>query len=270
MAFDIFDDKIAFPDELEIPIGDRKVKLGDLRAMTAKQQRELAEKLTAATERERTALEMSEKAAGIFNNLKKMEDDAKALEASRPTGETDDFDTNNWWTPARKRITAQEQKITDALSKVQTLTDSFTKAATMFATDRWNSQFDRVAPKLKKSKEYADWDVARVRDYATKNNVLDEFGFPSVEKAVALLTRVDDIEEAKKAAFEEGKKEAQRLARMAAQARPTSNTGGKTPKGKSAVEDLGLEGLGDDVANDEELMDMLSRTQAAFDPGSLQ
>lgn len=266
---EILSDSKTFTDDMEMQLGEHKVKLADLRGLTAKQQRDLSEKLQAATQREQTAAEMAEKATGIFNNLSALE--KKALEMmpkERADGE-DDFDTNNWWTPVRKRISAQEKTLNEAIEKVNTLNRSFEKAATMFATDRWMGQYERVAPKLKKSKDYADWDMAKVRDYATKNSILDEFGFPSVEKAVLQLTRVDDIEEAKRIAREEGFKEGQQRARMAAQTRPTSATGGRKSN-KAAVEEHGLEGLGDDVANDAELMEMLEQTRAAFEPENVQ
>jgi hypothetical protein len=267
--YDILNDK-SIPDELEIPIGDRKIKLGDLRALTAKQQRDLAEKLADAEARQKSALEMSEKATGIYNTLAKLEAEATAAKAKQPTGDEDDFETNNWWTPVRKRLSERDKKLEEVANKFQTLSDAFTKAATMFATDRWNSQYDRVAPKLKKSKDYADWDVVKVREYATKNNILDEFGFPSVEKAVSFLTRVDDIEEAKKQAREEGLREGLQRARLNSQSRPTSATGKAPQKGKSVVEEMGLEGLGDDVMADDEIAEMLEKTQAAFDPSQLQ
>ena len=268
---DVLNDKNNYADDIEITIGTEKLKLGEIRGFTAKEKKELSESLQAAKRDREQAAEVSTKAAEIYNTLdalsKKAADDAAKRQ---PSGEEDDFETNNWWTPVRKRMTAQEKQIQDAVTAVKTLTDSFTKAATMFATERWNNQYERVAPRLKKSKDYADWDVTKLREYATKNQIVDEFGFPSVEKAAQTLTRADDLEEVRREAYEKGKKEAEQRLRLASQARPTSATGGKLPKGKSAVEEMGLEGLGDDVMGDEELMDMLGKAQASFDPNSLQ
>ena len=80
------------------------------------------------------------------------------------------------------------------------------------------------------------------------------------------LTRADDIEEAKKAAREEGFKEGQLRQRLAGQTRPTSATGGKKD-GKNPVEEFGLDGLGDAMAGDPELMEMLENARQAFEPG---
>jgi hypothetical protein len=266
---EILSDGKTFTDDMEMQLGEHKVKLGDLRGLTAKQQRELSEKIQAASQREAEALQNAEKATTIYNNLAKLEADAVAAKGKQPTGEEDDFETNNWWTPVRKRLSERDKKLDELTTSLKNFQTGFEKAALMFATDRWNSQYERVAPKLKKSKDYADWDLVKVRDYATKNQIMDEFGFPSVEKAVALLTRADDLEEAKKQAREEGLREGLQRARLSTQSRPTSATGGKKT-GKAAVEEFGLDGLGDDMADDPELMEALEQARQAFDPSQLQ
>jgi hypothetical protein len=266
---DILSDSKTFTDDMEMQLGEHKVKLADLRGLTAKQQKDLSDKIQAATQREQEALQTASKATEIYNNLAKQQAEFEAARGKQPTGEEDDFETNNWWTPVRKRMTAQEKQLKEAIDKVTQLNSAFEKAAVMFASDRWNSQYERVAPKLKKSKEYSDWDLTKVREYATKNQIVDEFGFPSVEKAVALLTRADDLEEAKKQAREEGLREGLQRARLSTQSRPTSATGGKKT-GKAAVEEFGLDGLGDDMADDPELMEALEQARQAFDPSQLQ
>jgi hypothetical protein len=208
-------------------------------------------------------------AANVLANLQKLQAETEAARGKQPTGDEDDFDTNNWWTPVRKRLSERDKKVEELSGMIKNFQGAFEKAALMFATDRWNSQYERVAPKLKKSKDYADWTQEKVRDYATKNQIMDEFGFPSVERAVAVLTRADDLEEAKKLAREEGLKEGLQRARLSSQSRPTSATGGKKTS-KSAVEEFGLEGLGDDMAEDPELMDALEQARQAFDPSQLQ
>ncbi len=267
---EILNDPQTFEDGIEIEIKGVKTSLGDLRGLSAKQQKELSERLQSAQERERAASEMATKASEIYNNLDQLQ--KQALDAAKATpkgGDDDDFETNNWWTPVRKRLSERDKKIEEYEKKLENLNAAFQKAAVMFANERWSNQYERVAPRLKKSKDYSDWDMTKVREYATKNQIVDEYGFPSIEKAVSQLTKQDDIEEARREAYEKGRKEAEQRLRLASQARPTSNAG-KLPKGKSAVEEMGLDGLGDDVMNDEELMDQLSQAQAAFDPSSLQ
>ncbi len=263
---EILADAKTFTDDMEMQLGEHKVKLADLRGLTAKQQKDLSEKLQAANQREQEALQTASKATEIYNNLAKQQAEFEAAKGKQPVGEEDDFDTNNWWTPVRKRMSAQEKQVQEAVKAVTDLKTAFERAAVMFATERWHNQYERVAPKLKKSKEYADWTEEKVRDYATKNQIVDEFGFPSVERAVSQLTRADDIEEAKKAAREEGFKEGQLRQRLAGQTRPTSATGGKKG-GKNPVEEFGLDGLGDAMAEDPEMMEMLENARQAFEPG---
>jgi hypothetical protein len=262
---DILSDGKTFTDDMEMQLGEHKVKLGDLRGLTAKQQKELSQKLEAASQRETEAVTNSTKAAELLSKLQKLEEETIAARGKQPTGDdADDFDTNNWWTPVRKRLTAQEKQVSDAVKAVNDLKGAFEKAAVMFATDRWNGQFERVSPKLKKVKEYADWDLSKVRDYATKHQLVDEFGFPSIERAVADLTKATDLEEAVKKAREEGLKEGQMRARLQGQPRPSS-AGGKKP-GISPVAEHGLEGLGDSVGDDPELMELLETARQAWEP----
>lgn len=265
---EILADSKTFTDDMELQLGDNKIKLSDLRGLTSRQQKDLSDKLQAAAERERQATEMATKATEIFNDLSAQ----KAAASAQPTvsDDGDDFDTNNWWTPVRKRFSERDKKLEEAIAKVDTISKAFEKAATMFATDRWTSQYDRIAPRLKKSKEYADWDMPKLRDYAAKNQLIDEFGFPSVEKAAAALTRTDELEEIKRQAREEGLKEGLTRSRLERLNRPSSASGAKPVKGKSSVEEFGLEGLGDDVMSDDELVEQITRAQQAFDPNSLQ
>src|ERR1700722_11316437 len=95
---DILGDSKTFTDDMEMQLGEHKVKLGDLRGLTSKQQKDLSDKLQAATDREKEAVQNATKAADIYNNLKKLEEEATASRGKQPTGEEDDFETNNWWT----------------------------------------------------------------------------------------------------------------------------------------------------------------------------
>jgi hypothetical protein len=268
---EILADAKTFTDEMEMSLGDNKVKLGDLRGLTAKQQKDLSDKIQSATDRERTATEMATKASEIYNNLDALQKKALESQPKQPTGDSDDWETNEWWKPARTRLSSFEKQQKETMDKLTTLATAVERAATIWAEDRWNSQYERAAPRLKKNKDYADWDVAKVRDYATTHKLLDGYGFPSIEKAVAELTKANEIEEIKKQAREEGLKEGMNRGRLERMNRPSSASGGRSAGAKkSSVEEHGLEGLGDDVMDDAELMEQLAEAQKAFDPTSLQ
>jgi len=254
---DILNDKNTFADNIELTIGTEKVTLGGLRELSATQQRQLSEKMAGADQREKAAQETAMKAANL---LAELETAKQTLTAQKTTTTTeDDFDKEEFWGPVRKRLSERDKKIDEALAKLDALSKSVTQAATVWAEDRWQSQFEKTASRLRKVDKYKDWDYTKVRDYAATNKILDAHGLPSVEKAVAELTKESDLELAKKEAYEKGLKEGKTNARLESMPRPSSASGGKVAKGKSSVEENGLEGLGDDVMEDPELMDMISQ-----------
>ena len=83
---EILADAKTFTDDMEMQLGEHKVKLADLRGLTAKQQKDLSEKLQAANQREQEALQTASKATEIYNNLAKQQaefDAAKGKQTSR-------------------------------------------------------------------------------------------------------------------------------------------------------------------------------------------
>jgi SOS response regulatory protein OraA/RecX len=257
----ILADKNTFPDTIETTIGDQKVTLGDLRGLSARQQKELSDKMAGATQRETQASETALRAANLLSELEKVKEDLKSQKAAPPT--EDEFDKEDFWKPARERITKvvseRDAKIDKALKAIEQLSGTVERAATIWAQERWNVQFDKVAPRLKKVDAYKDWDSKKVIEYATQHKIVDDYGFPSVERAVAELTRATDIDTIKKEAYEEGLKKGRLSTRMENMPKPSSASGGAARKpGTSAVEEIGLEGLGDDVMADPELMEQLA------------
>jgi hypothetical protein len=255
----------TLPDSTEIPFGEHKVKLGDIRGLTAKEKKDLSEKMAGAESREKEARDTAMKAATLLSQLEEAR--TKLVEQKTTPVSDDDFDTSEWWKPVKTRFEARDKKIDEAITKLENLTKAVTQTATIWAEDRWQSQYERNAPRLKKVEAYKDWDYTKVRDYAAANKILDAHGLPSVEKTILELTKANDLETARKEAYEEGLKKGRTQQRMDNMPRPSSASGGKAAKGKSAVEEMGFEGLGDDVMGDEEIMESLAKIQ---DIGSLQ
>lgn len=257
----ILSDKNTFADTIEMTIGNEKVTLGDLRGLSSNQQKALSEKLAGATQRETQAQETALEAANLLSELVKAKETLTAQKTAPPT--EDEFDKEDFWKPARERITKvvseRDAKIDKALKAIEQLSGTVERAATIWAQERWNGQFDKVAPRLKKVDAYKDWDSKKVIEYATQHKIVDDYGFPSVERAVAELTRATDIEQIKKEAYEDGLKKGRMSNRMENMPKPSSASGGAARKsGTSAVEEIGLEGLGDDAMNDPELMEQLA------------
>ena len=255
----IFNDRTTFTDTMELSIGDKKFTLGDLRGLSARQQQQVAEKISGADRREAEARDTAMKAANLLSELEKAREGLIAQRTQVPT--EDDFDKEEFWGPVRKRFSDRDAKIDQALKGIESLSKSVERAATIWAQERWQGQFKEVSPRLKKVDAYKDWDFKKVLDYATERKIVDDYGFPSVERAVLELTKANDIEQIKKEAYAEGMKAAKQKNRLDNQPRPSSASGGRQPADKSAVAEIGLEGLGDDAINDPELMEMFAQIQ---------
>lgn len=249
----VLDDEKTFNDGIEITINNEKVTLGDLRGLSRKKQQDLSERM-ADTERKRAeVLDLATKAAELKSQLEQQLADA----SKRPTTPTeDDFEKDPFWEPVRKRVSAESGSIKELKDNLTKLTNVMTKATSIWAEDRWQNQYDRGKTRLKGDK-FKDWTFEKVRDYAAENKIFDNHGLPSVERAILELTKEDEMQTKIDEAFNKGLKEGQVKGRMNVMPRPTSAAGVKVPD-KSAVAEKGLEALGDDVAEDPELMKMLS------------
>lgn len=265
---EILANKGTFGDDIELTIGTEKVNLGQLRDLSAKQQKDLYDKIAGADRREKEAQATALQAADALTAIQQIRTNLEQQKSTKQENNSgDDFDTSEWWAPVRTRFSERDKKIDDAISKLDNLTKAVTQTATIWAEDRWQNQFEKNSPRLKKVEAYKDWDYTKVRDYAAANKILDAHGLPSVEKTIMELTKANDMQTAADEAYQRGLKEGRTKTRLESMPRPSSATGGKSGKGKSAVEEVGLEGLGDDVMDDADLMDQIAKMQ---DIGSLQ
>lgn len=251
----ILADEKTFADNIEFELGGRKVNLGELRGLSKRQRAELSDRM-AETERKRAeVLQLAEQAAEVKGRL-----DAQLLEASKRTQPTDDFDTDPFWAPVKKQLAPYADLNKQLNEKLSKLENAANQMANIWAEDRWQNQFERTKDRLKGDK-FKDMTYEKVRDYAGTHKLLDSYGLPSVEKAVLELTKEDEVQRKVDEAFQRGLREGNVKGRMGVQPRPTSAMGEKQPE-NSVVAKKGLEGLGDDVAADPELMDMLSQLGA--------
>jgi len=257
------------PAETEFELGGKKLTLSAIREATATQQKKLEASLKDAEAKRQQAAGDAEKAAAILNNLQSLEKSQKeSLERSQSASPEDDWDTNNWWTPVRKRLEPLSKQNQELAQQVKQLNDALGRAAQIWAEDRWHGQYDRLQERLKKSPKHKEMSYEQVRDYAAQQRLIDSYCFPSVEKAILELTKEDDIERIRREAREEGMKEGMQRARLNATPRPTSASGGKPPAGKHVDPTRNLEDLGDVVMEDPELREMLSQVQG-LNPGDI-
>ena len=267
MAYaNIFADEKTFSDEIEITLPNgEKATLGEIRDLTRTQQRKLAGEMEALTRERQETMQTATKAADLLSKLEAR--DAAGPQTVAP--EANDFDNDEWWKPVRSKLSPMEAQIKQLLEAQKAQQATLEKAALIFANDRWRGQFDRVKDRLKPAK-YADWNFEKVRDYAANNKYLDEYGFPAIDKAVEAITREDEMERIKTEAFEKGVREGSVKARLGATPRPTSATGA----GKKAAQGLdaskNFEDLGDSIADDRELAEMVAGLQGVSPEDLLQ
>src|SRR5712664_1340126 len=114
---EILADPKTFTDGMEMTIGENKVTLGDLRNLSARQQKDLSDKIAAADGREAEARETATKAANL---LAQLEDASTKLREQKTTLTTDDdFDKEEFWGPVRKRFSDRDAKIDQALKGIE-------------------------------------------------------------------------------------------------------------------------------------------------------
>lgn len=265
----------SIPDNIEFELGGRKVTLGDVRDLSRRERQQISERLSTLDREREEVKRLANQAAEVITRMderKSAMEAAAAVAAVSPTPNAalDEFDTDPYFAPVRNRIkplesqlkdirTAQEAALKELKAQQAQQQSALEKAAQIFASRMFREDYRDVKDRLKgdKYKEYRD--PLKLAEYAAKNQLIDENGFPSVYKAVDALTREDEIERIRSEARAEGRKEGVLEGRMANMPRPTSNTGGRgsTPKGLDP--DKNFEDLGDSVAEDPELMAMLSQ-----------
>lgn len=265
----VLDDAKTYPDTLEFTVGNDKVTLAELRTARAQMEDELKRKTKETADEYAKVTDLAAKAATIKMDLEKQLADASKAGSGNKSKQDDDDFSDAFWNPVRKAYDSKLQAFEESMKKyddtIKKLAGAMERATTIWVEDRWRSQFDRLAPRLAKVEKHKNMTFEEVRDFAAKERILDAHGLPSVEKAILQLTRDAEKEIDVQEAFERGKREGEMRARLGASGRPTSASGPKKPD-KSHVAEKGLEGLGDDVAEDKELSEMLANL-GAVDPG---
>ena len=266
MAYaDIFKDESTFPDSIEVTLPNgQKATLGEIRDLTRTQQKSLAGEMERLTKEREEVKGLATQTADLYTKLQER-DAAGPVKQAPP----DDFDTDPWWEAPRKRFKAVDDDLKAIKEQNKALQATLERAALIFADQRWEGQFDRVKDRLKAPK-YADWTFEKVRDYAANNKIFDKWGFPAMDKAVEAITREDELERIKQEAFEKGVREGSVKARLRATPRPTSASGGKPQASKGLDPTKNFEDLGDSIADDREVAEMVAGLQGMSPEDLLQ
>lgn len=261
-------DATKYPDTLEIPVGDQKIPLGTLRAYQKEIEGRVKEKEEGLSKQQQELMGLSEKASTLYSQLEqergKLAEEMKKVTARVEPGE--DIDNDVFWKPVAKRLKAMEETQKKIEDNQKALGTAMSRSAEIWAEERWTNQYDSAKERLAKSKSTKDagWDYEKLKKYATENKIVDRWGLPSVGGAIEKLTEADRLAESAEEAFQRGLKEGQMRARLASSPRPTSSGGGDlkpADAGPKLDPSKNFEDLGDAVAQDAELMEMLAQIQ---------
>lgn len=268
MAIDmeaILKDEGTYPDTLEIIMGTEKVSLGQIRDMSKKQQSRITEELSGIqrerqtlAQKQQEVLTLSERATETYNKLE--EQLAKASRNAVPDGDPEKmWDTDQWYSPARKRISEIQKTIADLAETQKKLGSAVTSAVSIWMDDRWENEYSQVAPELEKYPKLAEWrDPEKLKKYASENKILDKRSMPSIREAVNRLTAVEREAAKSEDAYQRGLREGQMKARLGAQPRPAS-AAAAVVNGSGKVAETFEEAMSPDaVAQDSELNEMLA------------
>ena len=272
---DILKNTAKYGDDLEVSFGDEKVKLGDLRTLTASEQKALSDELARQQARTADLNDLATKTATLLNQNEQERARAAERNAAPPPDDWDKlYDNDPSYAPVRKRFSTLEQELKSA-KELLTKQQQDLQNASAIAIDRfWQDDYRAHSSRLKgdKYKDYRGQDGYRkLAQYANDHKLLDNYGLPSVTRAIDELTKTDAVDAAAQEAYEKGLREGQQRARLGTQARPSSGgnkgAGAKPPAGLAP--DANFNDLEDAVMDDPEMREMLSQL-SAMDIGSLE
>lgn len=250
---EILADPKNYADELTIQIGDTPVPLGSLRSIGKSEQDRLTSELSKATEartqaeKEReNALSLSQKAAELNAAL-----EARIAADPRGTPTQDQFETDPWYEPIRKRLSKYDEAVTkfnDAVSKLENMQKN---QAIVYADRLWDSEYEglKFTDKNRKTRD-------EILKFAAENKIVDKHGIPSVRLAWDKMTEVDRMAEAAEAARLEGIEQGKREA-FVSRVRPPSTV---PPSGNGAVQFDDWNKLTDAALADPEIRKLVERT----------
>ena len=276
---EILSDEKTFTDDMEIvlpPRGDgqasQKVRLGDIRDLSRKQQQALAARLDETNKEFDKARSLATQAAEALAKIQGQATDTTTT-TTKPvtTTDTEDYyETDPLYAPVRKRYSALEAQLKEAADKLKGQETIQTNLLTLLTRRMVRDDFDRVRDKLKGDK-YKEWrDPDKLANYAVQHRLVDDMGMPSLERAVSELTREDEVTAAYQRGIDEGRKKGTIDARLASMQRPTSASGktaAQQPAGLDPTQNF--EDLGDKIMDDPEALEMLSQL-GALSPADIQ
>jgi len=213
---EVIADSTKFPDNLEIEVAGTKIPLGSLRAVNkAERDRLSAEISTVSKERENLtakqneALRLAQEAATIKEQI-----EADAARRQQVNTGADPFETDPFYAPVSKKLQGLQDKYDKTMQKleaaVENLNKTTTSMASIWAEDRWDSEYEQITHSVPEDKRSAIPSRKELLEFAAKEKILDRHNLPSIRKAWEKKTEAqrmtETAEEARQKGIEEGKR----------------------------------------------------------------
>ena len=257
-------DAAAYPDNTLVKFGDTEVPLGSLRALNAGERTELSDRMKKVEQGESDLKTRQQKIVELATKAQAAYDAAEAARVAAgntqrtPTG--DDPWADPWLSPVKGRFEKTDGEVTSLKNQLKEALGSLTSAATIWAEDRWDREYQSIDFGKRDKKPTRD----ELIEFATKNNIVDRHKMPSVRAAWDKMSEADRLADEKKRSYEEGL-EAGRMAavatRIPAPGVPGPGQAAVMPKSNPNAGDLG--DIYGEAMKDPELRQILEQAAGA-------
>lgn len=247
-------------DTTEVKIGDQVVTLGDLRSLNSEERTDLSTKIKEAETNRAKALDIANKAQGIFDQYQSKLAALPANTAPAAASGTDPF-ADPWLAPVKKALEDRDKATAELKDMLKTVVTIVGNAANTFSEDRWDREYAGINFGKREKRPTRD----ELIEFAKTNNLVDRHKLPSVTAAWDKMNQADREDEMKKAEFEKGR-DAGRMETLANRLPPPGVPGpGPAPLPKPGVPGNGE--LGDlyvEALKDPELRALMEQLPAGM------
>ena len=223
------DGAAEFPDNTPIRIGETEIPLGSLRQLNASERNTLSERLKGVEAKE---TELNTRQATIVDLAQKAQQAYAAAEEARKSATTRQTDpgadpfADPWLAPVKTALSERDKKLEEVTNLLKGLQTTVGQAATVWAQDRWDREFDTLNFGKREKKPTRD----ELLKFAQENRINDRHGLPSIRGAWEKMSETDRLAELSSQEREKGREEGRMEALAARVTAPgVSGPGQATP-----------------------------------------
>lgn len=217
-----------YPDATPIRIGDTEIPLGSLRQLNASERAAVADRIKQIETKE---TELNTRQQNIVDLAQKAQQAYAAAEEARKTATTqrtepgaDPF-ADPWLAPVKTALEGRDKKIDELTNQLKTVLGTVQQAATVWAQDRWDREYDQLNFGKREKKPSRD-DLLK---FAQEQKLNDRHGMPSIREAWNKMSEADRQADIAAEAREKGREEG-RMEALAGRVTPPGVSGiGQTP-----------------------------------------